>query len=73
MDLAKELLIFLEGYHMYNQAINNYCAEIAKLPATQSTKKIVFCKDCRHNGQFDTDCPITWPKDEGDFCSYAEE
>lgn len=31
------------------------------------------CKNCRHNGSYDTDCPINWPKDDNDYCSYFEE
>lgn len=42
MNLANELQISVDGYHLYNQAINNYCAEIADLP-----EAIVRCKDCR--------------------------
>ena len=34
--------------------------------------EIIFCKDCRHNGSFDTDCPIKWGKTDSDFCSRAE-
>lgn len=34
--------------------------------------EIIFCKDCRHNGSFDTDCPIRWNKTDRDFCSFAE-
>lgn len=37
-----------------------------------SAQEIIRCKDCRHNGSYDTDCPISWPKDEDDFCSYSE-
>lgn len=31
----------------------------------------LHCKDCRHIR--DHDCPITWPKTEDDYCSYAED
>ena len=65
MQIAHELQISVDGYHMYNQAINNYCAEIADL-----TEAIVRCKDCMHNGSFDTDCPIYWPGKE--FCNFGE-
>lgn len=46
---------------------------------TEALKRMIFetmivnCKDCRHNGSFDTDCPISWPKDDDDFCSFAEK
>lgn len=38
------------------------------LPSAQT--EIIRCKDCRHNGSFDTDCPIKW--NGKDFCSFAE-
>lgn len=34
--------------------------------------ELIRCKDCRHNGSFDTDCPISWPKEEDSYCSFAE-
>lgn len=33
---------------------------------------VVRCKDCIHNGSFDTDCPIRWDKRDDDFCSFGE-
>lgn len=39
------------------------------LPAVQS-QGIIRCKDCMHNGSFDTDCPINWNGKE--YCSFAE-
>ena len=41
---------------------------IEKLPAAQP--EIIRCKDCMHNGSFDTDCPIGWNGKE--YCSFAE-
>ena len=38
------------------------------LPSAQP--EIIRCKDCRHNGSFDTDCPIDWKGKE--YCSFAE-
>lgn len=35
IDVGRDLLIPVDGYHMYNQAINNYCAELINLPAAQ--------------------------------------
>lgn len=32
--------------------------------------EIIYCKDCRHNGSFDTDCPINWNGKE--YCSFGE-
>lgn len=40
--------------------------------------KVVRCKECMHNGSFDTDCPFGWRDerfnlpDDIDFCSYGE-
>lgn len=42
--------------------------ELMMLPATEP--EIIRCKDCRHNGSFDTDCPIDWNGKE--YCSFAE-
>ena len=41
---------------------------ISELPSAQP--EIIRCKDCRHNGSFDTDCPIDWKGKE--YCSFAE-
>lgn len=36
IDVGSDLIIPVDGYHMYNQAINNYCAELTNLPAAES-------------------------------------
>lgn len=42
-------------------------------------EELVRCKDCRHNGSIDTDCPFGWKDkkfnmpNEDDYCSYGEE
>ena len=41
---------------------------IKEQPSAQP--EIIRCKDCRHNGSFDTDCPIDWNGKE--YCSFAE-
>lgn len=41
IDIAKDLLIKMDEYHQYNQAVNNYCAELMKLPSSQSN----LCED----------------------------
>ena len=50
---------------------------IKDMPTVDVTK-VVWCKDCIHNGSIDTDCPFGWkdkkfnmPKPD-DFCSYGE-
>lgn len=60
MQLANDLQIPIDGYHQYNQAINNYCAEIGSLP-----EAIVRCKDCKHNPK-DTwfECPMAHLSDK---------
>lgn len=32
--------------------------------------RVVRCKDCIHNGSYDTDCPITWKVKK--YCSFGE-
>ena len=39
IDVGSDLIIPVDGYHMYNQAINNYCAELTNLPAVESERK----------------------------------
>lgn len=40
--------------------------------------EVVRCRECIHNGSFDTDCPFGWRDerfnlpDDIDFCSYGE-
>ena len=43
--------------------------ELDCVPAADVVE-VVRCKDCRHNGSFDTDCPIDWNGKE--YCSFAE-
>ena len=45
IDLAHEFIIPMDEYGQYNQGINNYCAEIIKLPSAQP--EIIMCRDCR--------------------------
>ena len=54
---------------------SNYCPNCGasmsnELP--EAAPEIIFCKNCRHNGSFDTDCPIRCNKRDHDFCSFAE-
>lgn len=46
ISLAGDLQIHDDEYHMHNQAINNYCAEIIKLPSAKP--EMVKCKKCRY-------------------------
>lgn len=39
IDVGRDLIIPVDGYHMYNQAINNYCAELTNLPAAEHERK----------------------------------
>ena len=38
--------------------------------APSARSEIIRCKDCMHNGSFDTDCPIDWAGKE--YCNFAE-
>jgi len=75
IDIAKNLIVQMNEYHQYNQAINNYCAELVQLPPVQP--EIIRCKDCmyyRHNNH-DSWCNNNKGLDEPmptDFCSRAE-
>ena len=41
---------------------------LKSLPSVQS--EIIRCRDCMHNGSYDTDCPIHWNGKE--YCNFAE-
>lgn len=77
IDIAKDLLIQMEEYHQYNQAINNYCTELVKLPPAQP--EIIRCKDCKYCEHWYADkgrC-FLWHEDgidvfEDGFCNYVE-
>ena len=43
--------------------------KIDTLP-TADVREVVLCKDCMHNGSYDTDCPIYWNGKE--YCSFGE-
>ena len=45
-------------------------AELSLRDAPSAQSEIIRCKDCMHNGSFDTDCPIDWNGKE--YCSFAE-
>lgn len=45
IDVGRDLLIPMDEYHMYNQAINNYCAELINLPAAQPEPKWIPCSE----------------------------
>ena len=48
VNLGNNLIIPLEEYLQNNQAINNYVAELMRLPSSQP--EIIRCKDClMHN------------------------
>lgn len=73
IDIAKDLIITINGYEQYNQAVNNYSVKIMQLPSAQL--KIIRCKDCNH---FYKDNLNQWcflgkyGVKEDDFCSRAE-
>ena len=45
-------------------------AELSLRDVPSAQQEIIYCKDCMHNGSFDTDCPIDWNGKE--YCSFAE-
>lgn len=56
------------GYGTYKpEVLSEYMKEYF-IPPVQS--EIIRCKDCMHNGSFDTDCQINWNGKE--YCSFAE-
>ena len=66
IDVAHELIIPMDEYRQYNQGINNYCAEIIKLPSAQP--EIIRCKDCLMLGV----CRIERSLGLYGYCSQAE-
>ena len=52
----------------WNMGLTRASEILKQLPSAQP--EIIRCKDCRHNGSFDTDCPIDWKGKE--YCSFAE-
>lgn len=62
----------------WNHGIDACINEIKHHAPTVNAVEVIRCKDCRHNGSFDTDCPFGWRDerfnlpDDMDFCSYGE-
>ena len=52
----------------YKREYFNAIDAVEDVPSAEP--EIIHCKDCRHNGSFDTDCPIDWNGKE--YCSFAE-
>lgn len=58
--------------------VKEYHNDKGLLTRREVGEELVRCKDCRHNGSFDTDCPFGWRDerfnlpDDIDFCSYGE-
>lgn len=61
MDDIRGASIIMNGMDLCEEAVRNQ-------PSTQP--EVVHCKECIHNGSFDTDCPIDWAGK--DYCSYGE-
>ena len=61
-----------DGIHLWRTYRNESCDEFAdiirNLPSVEP--EIIHCKECMHNGSFDTDCPIDWAGKN--YCSFAE-
>ena len=72
---AEVLKLMKDNWHTHdgNWAMQESMDDIRALPSVYpKSDKPILCKDCRHNGSFDTDCPIKWDKKDDDFCSFAE-
>ena len=68
--LLKEVRL-VDGYYVENDEVidkDDAIEAIRLLPSAQP--EIIRCKDCMHNGSYDTDCPISWNGKE--YCSFAE-
>lgn len=46
INIGRDLIIPVDGYHMYNQAINNYCAELTNLPAVPPERHEIGYSEC---------------------------
>ncbi len=75
-DLLKELDKEVEDADDWKTA--HEIENVVKYFPTADVVEVVRCKECRHNGSFDTDCPFGWRDerfnlpDDMDFCSYGE-
>ena len=49
-----------------NGKLNLTCTDVSD----RDFVEVVRCKDCIHAD--DRDCPIDWPKNEEDYCSFGE-
>ena len=56
INIAKDLLIKMAEYHQYNQAINNYCAELGKLSSVQPEAD-EWCTTCKEYDHEKHCCP----------------
>ena len=54
--------------YVFRSAINVIRGNLKNFPPAQP--EIIMCRECIHNGSYDTDCPIDWNGKE--YCSYAE-
>lgn len=63
-DEDRRLIKKLRSFHN-----GSYAKVLDKLIAS-AQPEIIRCKDCMHNGSYDTDCPIHWNGKE--YCSFAE-
>lgn len=65
-------------YQRLGEDRQSYMDRILKELPGADVVEVVRCKNCRHNGSFDTDCPFGWRDerfnlpDDIDFCSYGE-
>lgn len=55
--------------NLHRGIIDALQAIISDIPSADVVE-VVRCKDCIHAG--DRDCPIDWPKNGEDYCSFGE-
>lgn len=66
-----DLISRQDAIDQLHQSISHLDAEVRLRELPSAEPEIVMCEDCRHNGSFDTDCPIKWAGKE--YCSFGEK
>lgn len=72
---AAARLCVADANHNYLMGFQDAAEAVAQVEAEAMTEQpeIVRCKECYHYPNEFADCPlIGWPRNEDDYCSYAE-
>ena len=67
-DELEEAVMQGNDWNRWSGGVLEALEAVKELPSAQP--EIIYCKDCMHNGSFDTDCPIDWAGKN--YCSFAE-